>query len=178
MRETQLSVNCLIRCHGEYLFIRRVSTKATDPDVVNILGGRVEPDENYAQTALREAREETGDTNGSYIKEEMEYKGTFIFRGGYSKDWIAHFFRFDVDSKDIPGPIESEEGHLFWAKEIDFTKVANVIWDLPYCWDVLIDDKLTFQILAQLETLTKPVMLQKTVLHEDGYIVSDEKIEL
>ncbi len=177
MRETQLSVNCIIQYNKNYLFIKRSKDKDINPGVINILGGKVGPEENYAIAALREAREEVGDKDGKYISNGMEYKGTFIFRGGYKKDWIAQFYKFHVDSMDFPGSKVLEEGELFWANQDKFSELENVLWDLPYCWDVMIDDKLTFQIVAHLNEKEEPISLIKTVIHEDGYVVRTEKYD-
>lgn len=85
MKETQLSVNCIVQYKNEVLLIKRSSQKDIDPNVINVLGGKVNKGENFVDAAIREAREETGDIDGSYIKEKVEYCGTFIFDGGFEK---------------------------------------------------------------------------------------------
>lgn len=177
-RPTQASVNCIVRCKNSYLFVKRSKEKSIDPGVANIIGGKVEDHENYYQAAIREAREEVGDIDGSYIKDQATYNGSFIFRGGYKKDWIAQFFLFEVESMDLPGPTMMEEGELFWVHKDKFNEIENIIWDLPYCFREICDDNLQFHIIAHLNEKEKPISFHKTVLNLKGEVEFDERIDI
>ena len=175
LRITQASVNCIIRCGEEFLFMERSKDKDIDAGVVNVLGGKVKDDENYAQAALREAREETGDIDGVYITNRMEYIGTFIFRGGYKKDWIAQFYIFEVEHKNLPGNKSFEEGNIFWQHKDSFEQIENPIWDLPLIWPEIVNDNVTFQAIAQLDETENVISFTKTVLDERGELLKTEQ---
>lgn len=101
--------------------------------------------------------------------------GTIIFRGGYSKDWIAQFYKFVVTSKEVPGGLITPEGELFWEHQDNFKDIQNIIWDLPLCWDAIIDDNVTFQMVCQLDDDFNLISSSKTVIHEHGHLVKTEE---
>ncbi|MCA9385565.1 NUDIX domain-containing protein [Candidatus Dojkabacteria bacterium] len=178
IRITQASVNCVIFCGDKTLLMHRSETKEVDPGVYNVLGGKVQKDEDFISAAIREAREETGDKNGTYINPEcMTYCGTFRFQGGYEKDWTAQFFVFEVADEEFPGEIEHEEGVLEWVSKKDVPGIEKVIWDLPYCWTEILDNELRFSIVAELSAPAVCESLRKSVLHEHGGLLYQEYYE-
>ncbi len=133
MRKTIKSVTCFLQCGDEYLFIHRTKKgNDTDANRLNGVGGKVDPGENYLQTALRETQEETG-----YVVVEADCRlaGVVSLEGGYADDWLMCFFTITVPSKDIPRGTSNEEGELVWLhKDAVLNSEYELVDDLNYLW--------------------------------------------
>lgn len=55
-----ICANVFIRKDNKYLVLRRSPLKTYAPNFVHPVGGKVDPDENPYEAAIREVREETG----------------------------------------------------------------------------------------------------------------------
>lgn len=133
MRKTIKSVTCFLHCGDEYLFIHRTKKgNDTDANRLNGIGGKVDPGENYLETALRETAEETG-----YVvrEQDCELAGIVSLEGGYAEDWIMCFFTIAVPDKNIPLGDHNDEGELLWLHK-DKVLDANyeLVDDLHYLW--------------------------------------------
>src|SRR5258708_5795999 len=95
-RITQLSVNNYIYCGDYYLFLKRAETKKIDPGMMNVVGGRVEPDEDYLTACIRETEEETG---LKITPKQIKFAGILHHIEGYEKDWVIAFFKTKVSTK-------------------------------------------------------------------------------
>jgi 8-oxo-dGTP pyrophosphatase MutT (NUDIX family) len=153
-RLVQTSVTCFLYHGDDYLFLKRSTTKRIDPGRLNGVGGRVEPHENYLDAAIRETEEETG---YKVNFDDITLSGVVKLEGGYAEDWVMCFFKIKVPHKSVPEGIESEkEGTLIWLdKDKILSSEYDLVDDLNYCMQDIINGKELFLITAQLDANQK-----------------------
>lgn len=138
-RETKKSVTCFLQCGDEYLFVHRNSNLAVDAGLLNGVGGKLEPGEDYLSAALREIQEETG-----YRVEpsDCSLRAVAVLEGGYPQDWVMCFFAVQVESKVIPRGLSNAEGQLLWLhKSQVLSSGFELVDDLNYCWPRIVDER-------------------------------------
>lgn len=142
-RLVQSSVTLFVHCGDDYLFLKRGMDKRVDPGLLNGVGGRVEPGENYLSAAIRECIEETG---YDPRLDQIEFSGVVQITGGYSEDWVMCFFKIEVDHTAIPIGSETVDGELIWIHKDDvLTSGYELVDDLNYCFeDVVHGEKMIF----------------------------------
>lgn len=149
MRKTIYSVTNFLHCGNDYLFVHRVNREnKVDGGRLNGVGGKLEPRENFLQTAVRETIEETG-----YQVKEKDFRlaGVVRMQGGYEDDWMMSFFKVEVPSKDIPIGNSNHEGDLIWLpSEKVLTSGYDLVDDLHYCFDDIVKDNIPFFAHAQM----------------------------
>ncbi len=115
-----LTTLCYLEKENQYLMLHRVSKKNDmNKDKWIGVGGKFLPGEAPEECLLREVKEETGYTLGSY-----KYRGLLTFiNDSYPTEYI-----FVYTSEDFYGtPIECDEGVLEW---IDKDKVFDLnLWE-------------------------------------------------
>jgi 8-oxo-dGTP diphosphatase len=135
-RLVQTSVTLFLHCGDDYLFLKRSADKRIDPGLLNGVGGRVEPGEDYLTAALRECTEETG-----YCPrlEQVQFSGVVQITGGYSEDWVMCFFKIEVDDQTIPIGSDTVDGKLLWIhKDEVLTSGFELVDDLNYCFEEIV----------------------------------------
>jgi 8-oxo-dGTP pyrophosphatase MutT (NUDIX family) len=148
MKEVIYSVTNFLHCGDDYLFIHR--TKKTDYKVdsgrLNGIGGKLEPEENFLQAAIRETEEETGLVVSA---DNIKLAGVVRMQGGYKQDWLMCFFKITVPSKEIPTGMENPEGQLVWLPKNQVLKSDyELVDDLNYCFKDIDDGKIPFFVHA------------------------------
>lgn len=126
--------------------LKRNENKRIDPGKVNGVGGRVEPDENFLQAAIRETKEETG-----YELEESDFQlfGIGHLEGGYTYDWMVAFFIAEVQTKKDQHEQITDDGKLLWlSKDEILNGKYELVDDLNYIFKY-IEDKETFFFRAE-----------------------------
>lgn len=142
-RITIKSVTCFLNYQDEFLFVHRTKKgNDTDAQKLNGIGGKLEPGENFLECALREIAEETGyHVSGK----ECTLAGVVNMTGGYKNDWLMCFFVINVSSKEIPIGSENAEGELHWINKDELLQSNfNLVDDLHYCWQDIVNKKLFF----------------------------------
>ncbi len=130
-------------------------SKRIDPGKLNGVGGRLEPKENYLDTAIRETEEETG---YSVNVDDVHLSGIVKLEGGYSEDWVICFFKIKVPSKTIPIGTKTEDGELIWLpKDKILAGKYEIVDDVNYCMQDIIDEKEVFFMTAQLDKHQKVI---------------------
>ena len=138
-RYTQRAVTLFIHCGGKYLFLKRSMAKKVDPGLVNGVGGRVEPNENFLEAALREAKEETG---YEIRTSNVSLAGVMTLEGGYEVDWVLCLFKINVETMEIPIGNKTEDGELIWLdKQEIMANRSQLVEDIGYCIDDIIEGK-------------------------------------
>jgi 8-oxo-dGTP pyrophosphatase MutT (NUDIX family) len=144
---TQPSVTNFLYCGDEYLFLKRNKHAKINAGEMNGIGGKVEPNENYLEAAIRETEEETG---YKVSPDDISFCGLIHFTGGYAKDWITGFFKIKVPHKSIPLGSHIKEGELFWIHK---DKVLNnghtLVDDIQYIFQDIINEKEIFFMAAE-----------------------------
>ncbi len=131
-REKQLSVTNFIHCGDEYLFLERNMSRAVDPGLLNGVGGKVEPGEDYVSAVIRETKEETG---YDITPNDIEFCGFIMFEGGHKKDWVTTFYKISVPHKNIPIGTDINEGKLLWLhKDNVLSHGDKLVDDIHYIW--------------------------------------------
>ncbi|OGJ38902.1 MAG: hypothetical protein A2383_02800 [Candidatus Pacebacteria bacterium RIFOXYB1_FULL_39_46] len=158
MKKIIYSVTNFVHCGDDYLFIHR--TKKTDYKVdsgrLNGIGGKLEPNENFLQAAIRETKEETG-----LVVEAKDIKlaGIVRMQGGYEQDWLMCFFKISVPDKSIPAGMENPEGQLVWLPKDQVLKSDfELVDDLNYCFTDITEERIPFFVHAEMnedETVKK-----------------------
>jgi len=153
-RLVQTSVTCFLYCGDNYLFIKRSPTKRIDPGRLNGVGGRVEPHENYLDAAIRETEEETG---YKVTIDNITLSGVVKLEDGYPEDWVMCFFKIKVPHMRPPKDDKlSGDGELIWLKKDKIlTSEYDLVDDLNYCMQDIINGKELFFITAQLDANQK-----------------------
>ncbi len=149
----QTSVTNFLYHGDEYLFVLRNPNKRIDPNRLNGIGGRVEPEENYLEAAIRETEEETG-----YVVSinDIQLSGIVRLEGGYDEDWVMCFFKIFVPTKAIPIGNHTEDGTLLWIhKDKIFDTEHELVDDLNYCMKDVIAGESTFFTNIQLNDKQK-----------------------
>jgi 8-oxo-dGTP diphosphatase len=162
-RYTKTSVNNFIHCGDEYLFVKRAEDKEVDAGRLNSIGGKLEPGENWLDCVIRETEEEVG------LKLEttdVEFLGIVRLEGGYEEDWIMCFFRTEVARKNIPEGHVSSEGEFMWLhKDKVLESGYELVDDLYYSWNDIINSEQIFFASAQLNEKQKVQKYSVTKLH-------------
>ncbi|MCK5834772.1 MAG: NUDIX domain-containing protein [Lentisphaeria bacterium] len=142
-RLVQSSVTLFVHCGDDYLFLKRGADKRVDPGLLNGVGGRVEPGENYLSAAIRECIEETG---YEPALDQIEFSGVVQITGGYNEDWVMCFFKIEVPHKNIPIGTDTVDGELIWLhKDAVLSSGYELVDDLNYCFeDIVKSDKTIF----------------------------------
>lgn len=143
MKKTIYSVTNFIHCGDDYLFIHRTKRdNKVDEGRLNGVGGKLEPGENFLETAIRETQEETG-----YVVKDKDVKlaGVVRMEGGYDDDWMMCFFKIEVKTKKVPFGLENDEGELIWLpKNKVLTSGYELVDDLHYCFEDITNNKIPF----------------------------------
>jgi len=152
-RYTKTSVNNFIHCGDEYLFVKRAADKEVDAGRLNSIGGKLEPGENWLDCVIRETEEEVC----LKIKpNDIEFLGMIRLEGGYDEDWIMCFFKTEVKKKHIQDGHISSEGEFVWLnKNKVLESKYELVDDLHYSWDDIINSKNIFFASAQLNEKQK-----------------------
>ena len=154
MRKTIYSVTNFIHHKDDYLFIHRINkNNKVDGGRLNGIGGKLEPGENFLQTAIRETAEETG-----YIVTEKNIKlaGIVRMQEGYPDNWMMCFFKIEVPSKKIPIGDSNHEGNLIWLpKDKVLTSGYELVDDLHYCFKDITQNKIPFFAHAKIDDQEK-----------------------
>ena len=147
MREIKTSVTNFIHHQGKYLFIHRTADRKVDANLLNGIGGKVEPGEDFLSAAIRETEEETG-----YVvtKQDVIFAGMGRTEAGYPEDWVMGFFKIEVPSFKIPIGSSCREGEFLWLT-IDeaLEQTIELVDDLHYLLKMVDENKLPFFINAQ-----------------------------
>lgn len=148
-RHIQTSVNNFIHCKDEYLLLLRSADKKIDAGLLNSIGGKVEPGENYLDAVIRETKEETG----IIIKpENIQLVGILRLEGGYEEDWLICFFKTEVKNKKIPIGSDTPDGKLLWINKDDVLKGEyEVVGDLHYSFNDIVSNDGTFFACAKID---------------------------
>lgn len=149
MRKTIYSVTNFLHCGNDYLFIHRINRdNKVDGGRLNGIGGKLEPGENFLQTAIRETIEETG---YQIVAENVKLAGVVRMQGGYTDDWMMSFFKIEVPTKEIPLGNINDEGELIWLPaEKVLTSGYDLVDDLHYCFNDIVKDNIPFMAHAQM----------------------------
>lgn len=120
--------NVFIRKDGKYLLMKRSPLKKYAPNKIHPFGGKIDPNENPYEGAVREIKEEVG-INIKNLKVEA-----IILEMTDEKDlpvnWLVFHFSADYESGEV---IESEEGEVVYltAEEVRssdlFPSVKSII---------------------------------------------------
>lgn len=162
IRKVQKSVTIFIHHGDNYLFMKRSPHKRIDPEKLNGIGGRVEPQENFLDAAIRETIEETG---YEPTEKDIKLSGIVQLEGGYDEDWIMCFFKIRVDSEEIPIGTDSEDGKLMWIDKSNvLSQKCELVDDLYYCFKDIIEEKEIFFMSAKVNAQEKIVSHTKNYL--------------
>lgn len=123
-----ICANIFIKKADKYLVIKRSEHKKYAPNIIHPIGGKTDLNENPYQTAVREAKEESGlsVTNLQLRAVLLEIKP--ISDEPYN--WMIYDFIGDYESGEL---IETEEGTLLWLTEDEikasqlFPSVQNIV---------------------------------------------------
>lgn len=141
-RKIQLSVTVFLYHQGKYLILQRPHNNKVDSGRLNGVGGKVEANENFLQTALRETQEETG---YQLTEKEMQFSGLIRTHDGYPCDWIVCFFTAAVTSKTAPIGKKCREGKFLWLEPDElFTQGVELVDDLHYLFKEVVARKRVF----------------------------------
>ena len=152
-RKLQLSVTVFLKYKNKYLFMQKNPDRWVDAGRINGIGGKVESDENFLTTALRETEEETG---FKLIAAEMKFCGMLRLTGGYPQDWLVGFFAAEVDTQDLPNGGNCPEGEFLWLTPEELWKQeAELVDDLHYIFPNYIEAETPFFGFAQLNEQEK-----------------------
>jgi 8-oxo-dGTP pyrophosphatase MutT (NUDIX family) len=149
-RKIQTSVTNFLYFGDEYLFLLRDINKSVDGNKLNGIGGKVEPGENYLDTAIRETKEETG---YFVTPKDIKLSGIVRLEGGYVDDWIMCFFKIKVETKEIPLGSETPDGKLMWIHKNDVLKTEHkLVDDLKYVFPEVVNGQSIFFMNAKVNS--------------------------
>jgi ADP-ribose pyrophosphatase len=108
------------RPDGSFVLVRQYR-KAVEREVVEIVAGLREPDEDPEETARRELAEETGEQAG-----EMIFLGTFLASPGYT-DEVDHLFYTRTTGQTEQGKLDADERLVveIWEHQALFQAVVD-----------------------------------------------------
>jgi 8-oxo-dGTP diphosphatase len=115
IHEQVICSNVFIRKDNKYLVLKRSSLKQYAPNIVQPVGGKVEPHENPYQAAVREAFEEAG-VQVKNLKLEACSLETHPHDISMT-DWFIFYFSADYGGGDIKN---TEEGELMLLTAEEF----------------------------------------------------------
>jgi 8-oxo-dGTP pyrophosphatase MutT (NUDIX family) len=117
IHQNVICANVYIRKDGKYLLLKRSSKRRFLPNFINPIGGKVEPNENPYQAALREVKEETG------VKVKNVRLEAVVLEIQPYKDkphnWLVFHFSADWESGEFQ---PTEEGEFRWFDAEDIPK--------------------------------------------------------
>lgn len=147
-----MSVTVFLQCQSKFLLVHRSPHKKVDANRLNGIGGKVEPGENFLETAVRETREETG---YQLSPADFRFVGLTQLQGGYEDDWVAAFFTAQVTTPVVPIGMDTPEGQLLWlsADEVVHSPYECVD-DLHYIWPAISQGQIFF-LAATLDSQEK-----------------------
>lgn len=150
MKNTKYSVTNFLYYKDQYLFVHRTNrVNKVDGNRLNGIGGKLEPNENFSQAAIRETYEETG-----YVitEKNIQLAGVVRMQGGYEDDWMMCFFKIEVPTLDIPFGTKNDEGELLWipADKV-LTSNYELVDDLHYCFLDIVNGKMPFFAHAEID---------------------------
>lgn len=147
-RIVKKSVTCFLYHGDEYLMLKRAPNKRVDPNKLNGVGGKLEPEEDFLTAAIREVEEETGYKTNS---QDIKLSGVVVLEGGYTEDWVMCFFKIAVHTKKIPHGSKTDDGEMIWIhKDKILDSDYEVVDDLNYCMQDIINGKKQFFLTAQM----------------------------
>jgi 8-oxo-dGTP pyrophosphatase MutT (NUDIX family) len=147
------SVTNFLHVGDEYLLLHRKPTKKIDPNRLNGVGGKVDPNEDYLMAAIRETEEETG-----YIvtAKDITLCGVARLEGGYAEDWVVCFFKIAVPSKEVPLGLSTDDGELMWLhKDKVLDTGIEMVDDLKIIFPKIVENTELFFLNAQLNIQEK-----------------------
>lgn len=154
LKKTIYSATNFLHHQDDYLFIHRTKkNNKVDGSLLNGIGGKLEPGENFIQAVIRETMEETG-----YVITEKDIKlaGVVRMQEGYPDDWMMCFFKIEVSSKKIPIGNLNQEGELIWLpKDEVLTSGYELVDDLHYCFNDIAAGKIPFFAHARVDDQEK-----------------------
>jgi 8-oxo-dGTP diphosphatase len=117
--------NIFVRKGGKYLMIKRAADRKWMPDHVHTVGGKLNPNENPYECALRELMEEAGIT-AKNIRLEVAYHEIAPYKNE-PHNWLVFYFSGDYKSGKLKNKIS--EGELVWLtpKELLKSKLHSSI---------------------------------------------------
>lgn len=159
-KTVQLSVTLFVHCGDDYLFLLRAPDKKVDPNRLNGVGGRVEPNENYLEAAQRECLEETG---FDLPENHFRFCGIVTLEGGYQQEWVMAFFKVEVSERTLPIGENTPDGRLMWLKGADVLDCNyELVDDLHYCFEDIRHNSFPFFIHAELDSSEKITSISKS----------------
>lgn len=155
MRILKPAVTIFLHHQEKYLFIERFEDRSVDAGRLNGIGGKVEPNEDFLTTAIRETKEETG----IRVEEKsIKFCGLLRTTGGYPVDWLVGFFLVEVDSFSLPIGDKCREGVFRWMSPQEFKKnKTEVVDDLNYLFPNYLTKRETFFAQADINSEEKIV---------------------
>lgn len=143
----ELTVNVFISCGPEYLFLKRSSSKKTNPGKIIAVGGRVESGETFFDAAVREVFEETG---YRILESSLHFAGVIEFGDGFTPQCIACQFKAEIADNRIPKGSTTDDGQLFWVHEKEILSGAwDVVQDLHFYFLHIMNDRPFFATIQK-----------------------------
>jgi 8-oxo-dGTP diphosphatase len=119
-----ICANVFIRRDDKYLVLRRSPQKRFAPNVVHLVGGKVDLDEDPYMAAVREVQEEAGITVKNVRLEAVINE--LVPQPDHNYNWLIFHFSADYASGEVQ---HTEEGELVWltADEIKMEKLFQSV---------------------------------------------------
>lgn len=107
-----MCANVFIRKDGKWLLLKRSPLKKYAPNKIHPFGGKIDPDENPYEAAIREVKEETGLTIKNLKLEALinELKPD----NQNPENWLIFHFSADYDSGEL---VPTEEGEAVYLND-------------------------------------------------------------
>jgi 8-oxo-dGTP diphosphatase len=109
--------NLFLKKGDQYLMIKRSESKKYLPGYLQSIGGKIEPNEDPYDAAVRELVEESGLT-AKNIKLEAVITHCCTLAGS-EHDWLVYYFSGEYDGGEL---IPCDEGELLWLRSEEFTE--------------------------------------------------------